>query len=192
MYQKRNKELEILKLYRGNYKKQLYLRQISKLSKLPLKTTQNTLIYLEKIKIMKSRTEGKNKYFTLNLENIQTKLYMLQAEIYTTENFLENFPQFKTFLKSITINIPIILFGSFARFTADKNSDIDFLIIAEKEPFLPFHLLANKVHKINISEKSFIKAIKEKENLIKEIEETHIILNNYSFYINAMWENYGK
>mgnify|MGYP001614022217 CR=1 FL=1 len=32
----------------------------------------------------------------------------------------------------------------------------------------------------------------EKETIIKEIEENHIILNNHSSYINIMWEYYGK
>ncbi|MEK6904149.1 MAG: hypothetical protein AABW87_01000, partial [Nanoarchaeota archaeon] len=73
MYQKRNKELDIIALYSGNYKAEFYLRQISKLAKLPLKTCQNALINLEKGRILKSNVEGKNKYFSLNLDNIQTK-----------------------------------------------------------------------------------------------------------------------
>ncbi len=192
MYQKRNKELKVIDLYRGDYKKQLYLRQISKLAKIPLKTTQNTLFNLEKLKILKSRIEGKNKYFTLNLENIQTKSYILQSEIYATDHLLEIYPQFKIFLKSIKTNIPLIIFGSFAKFTADKNSDVDLLIISKKEISLPFHLIPNKVHKIQLSEQSFIKAVNQQETLVKQIQENHIILNNHSFYVNVIWEQYGK
>ena len=192
MYQKRNNELEIISLYRGNYKKQHYLRQISKLTKIPLKTTQNTLNYLEKNKVLKSKTEGKNKYFLPNLDNIQTKSYLLQAEIHATDKFLEKYPQFKTFLKSINNNVLIILFGSFAKLSANKDSDIDLLVISEKEVSLPFHLLPHKAHQINLSESSFIKAIKEQETLIKEIEENHIILNNPSSYVNILWEYNGK
>lgn len=192
MYRKRNKELEIIALYRSNYKAQFYLRQISKLSKLPLKTAQNVLANLEKSRILKSRIEGKNKYFSLNLDNIQTKSYLLQAEIYKTDVFLETYPHFKTFLKSVNINVPIIIFGSFAKLSANKDSDVDLLIISEKEQKLPFHLLPYKVHQVNLSEKSFSKALKQQENLIKEIEENHIILNNHSFYINMMWDHYGK
>ncbi|MBS3154981.1 nucleotidyltransferase domain-containing protein [Candidatus Woesearchaeota archaeon] len=192
MYQKRNKELDVISLYNGNYKLEFYLRQISKLAKLPLKTCQNALIYLEKKRILKSKVEGKNKYFSLNLDNIQTKSILLQAEIYRTDLFLEMYPQFKTFLKELNTNILIIIFGSYAKLTADKNSDLDLLIISEKEQKLPYHLLSYKIHKVNLSESSFIKAIKEQEILIKEIEENHIILNNHSFYVNAMWGYYGK
>jgi predicted nucleotidyltransferase len=192
MYQKRNKELDIISLFSGNYKAKFYLRQISKLTKLALKTCQNTLFILEQNRILKSQIEGKNKYFSLNLENIQTKSILLQTEIHKTDLFLDKYPQFKTFLKELKTNIPIIIFGSFAKFTADKNSDLDLLIISEKELGLPFHLLSYEAHIVNLSEKSFIEAVKEQEALVKEIEEKHIILNNHSVYVNIMWEQYGK
>lgn len=191
-YQKRNKELEVIALYRGDYKRRFYLREISRLSKLPLKTSQNVLASLEKNKILKSKVEGKNKYFGLNLDNIQTKSYLLQSEIYKTDIFLNSYPQFKTFLKSLNTNMLIIVFGSFAKLKAGKDSDLDLFVVSEKEQKLPFHLLPYKAHQINLSENSFIKALEKKEALIKEIEENHIILNNHSLYVNVMWEHYGK
>ena len=192
MYQNRNKGLDVIALYTGDYNSEFYLRQISKLAKLSLKTCQNTLKELEKSKILKSKTEGKNKYFSLNSDNIQTKSYLLQAEIHRTDTFLESYPQIKTFLKSLNSNCLIIVFGSFAKMKADKNSDLDLLIVSEKEQKLPFHLLPYKIHQVNLSETSFAKAVKEQETLMKEIEENHIILNNHSSYINLMWEKYGK
>ncbi len=192
MYRKRNKELEVLALFTGNYKRELYLREISKLSKIPLKTTQNILKSLEQNKILKSTQRGKNKYFSLNRANMQTNFYILQAEIHKTEIFLEKYPQFKTFLKEITIHHPIIVFGSFAKFTADKNSDVDILTISEKELKLPSHLLPNKIQVINLSESNFTESLEKQEELIKEIEENHIILNNHSFYVNVMWDFYGR
>jgi predicted nucleotidyltransferase len=192
MYPNRNNELEIISLFRGNYKERFYLREISKISKISLKTCQNTLVKLEKNKILKSKTEGKNKYFSLNLENIKTKFYLQQAEIYQTDLFIEKYPQLKMFLKSFKTTAPIIVFGSFAKFVATKNSDLDLLIISNKDLKLSFYLLPFKPHQINMSEKTFLKAIEKQEDLIKEIEENHIILNNHSFYINIMWRYYDK
>jgi predicted nucleotidyltransferase len=192
MYQKGNNIFVVISLYRGNYHAEFYLRQISTITKIPLKTCQNTLLTLEKEKILKSRIDGKNKYFSLNRENVQTKLILLQAEIYKTKVFLEKYVYFKTFLKELKTNMPIIIFGSFARLNSDKNSDLDLFTISEKEYELPFHLLPYKIHEVNLSENSFNKAIKEKEALIKEIEENHIILNNHSFYINMRWEQDGR
>ncbi len=192
MYQRRNKELMVIALYSGNYKAEFYLRQISRLTELPLKTCQNVLVELEKEKILKGKIEGKNKYFSLNLNNIQTKSYLLKAEIYKTDNFLEEYPQFKTFLKSFNTTVPIIVFGSFAKFKAEKDSDLDILSLSKEEQKVPFHLLPYKIHQNNLSEGAFKKALIERETLIQEIMENHIILNNPSSYINLVWEYYGK
>ncbi len=192
MYQKRNKELEVIALYTNNYKLELYLRQIAKLAKLSLRTCQNALLNLEKEKILISKVEGKNKYFSLNLDNIQTKSYILQAEIQKLYNFLNHYSEFKIFLKSIHINIPIIIFGSFAKFKADKNSDLDLLVLSKDKQKFPNHLLQYKIHQINLSEDSFKKSLNEKETIIQEIEENHIILNNPSSYVNIIWEFNGK
>src|SRR3989344_4405974 len=192
MYQKRNKELDVVSLYSGDYKSRFYLRHISKLAKLPLKTCQNVLVNLEKEKILKSKIEGKNKYFSLNLDNIHVKSYLLRAEIHKTEFFLEKYTEFKTFLKSVNTTSVLIIFGSFANFKADKNSDLDLFIISNKKENLPFHLLPYKFHQNNLREESFRKAINGKETLIKEIEENHIILNNPSSYVNIILEYHGN
>ena len=192
MYQKRNNEWEILALYTGNYASKWYVRQISKAAKIPLRTTQNALLSLEKKKVLQSKTEGKNKYFGLQRDNIQTKLALLQSEIYRTNHFLEAYPQFKMFLKSLATTAPIILFGSFARGKPSKGSDVDLLVVSEKEQKLPVHLLPNAVHQITLSEDSVGNGIRENEALLKEIQENHIILNNHSFYINVLWEYYEK
>ena len=192
MYQKRNKELEILTLYLGEYKKQFYLREISRLINIPLKTTQNLTNHLEKEKIIKSAVSGKNKYFRLNIDNVKTKLYILQSEIHKSILFIEKYQVFKTFLKEIKTNVILIVFGSFAKFKPEKDSDLDILTVSKERLNLPSHLLPYKIHQINMSEDDFLKAIEQKETLIKEIEKNHIILNNHSNYVNIMWGYYEK
>lgn len=191
MYQKRN-ELDILALFLGDYSRQLYLREISQKAKIPLKTTQTLLAKLENGKILKSAISGKNKYFRLNLDNIQTKSILLQAEISQTTRFLEKYSPIKTFLKSLRTNDALVVFGSFARFSADKDSDLDLLIMQKGKQEIPFHLMPYKVHKVELTEESFLKSLEKQETLIKEIQESHIILNNHSFYINTMWDHHGK
>lgn len=192
MYQNRNKELEILALFIGGYDRQFYLREISKLARLPLKTTQNLTAYLEKNRIMKGSMRGKNKYFKLNLDNVKTKLYLIQTELHKTALFTDKYPVFKPFMKGIRTNTPLIVFGSFAEFKADKASDLDLLVISKEKQALPFYLLPYNVHLIELSETSFVKALEKKEALVGEVGEKHIILNNHSFFVNTMWNWYGK
>ncbi|MEK6862236.1 MAG: nucleotidyltransferase domain-containing protein [Nanoarchaeota archaeon] len=193
MYQKRNNQLEVILLYLLDYGKQYYLREISNLTKIPLRTVQTILNILEKNCILKSKTAGKNKYFRLNLDNIQTKHYLLQAEIYKTSLFVDKYPIFKTFMKKVNLNEVIILFGSFAKFSANKDSDLDMLVISNfGRVILPVHLLPYKIHEINMTEITFIKSLEKQEALLKEIEENHIILNGHSFYVNTMWGYYAR
>ena len=192
MYKKRDNVLEVLNLYRGNYKKGLYLGEINKLSGLNLKTTQNALEFLENSGILKSNIRGKNKYFYLNLNNIQTKLFLLQAEIYKTHLFLNKYPQFKIFLNDLKDTFPLIVFGSFSKFKADKNSDIDLLVLSKNKPKLSLHFLSNKVHLLSFSEEDFVNSLNKSETLIDEILENHIILNDFSFFVNLVWEHYGR
>ena len=195
MYQKGNKELKVLMLYRGGYYKQFYLREISKLAKIPVKTTQGALATLEKKCVLKSSLRGKNKYFRLNIGNIQTKLYLMQVEVFKAVLFIDKYPLFKMFLKEVKTRSAIVVFGSFAKFAADKESDLDLLIVlkeGEEQRPLPFHLLPYKVHEISLAEPSFMKSLEKQETLIKEIEENHVVLNGHSFYVDAMWDYYGK
>ncbi len=192
MYTIRNNWMIVLGLFLNEYKARFYLREITKLSGLSLKTTQNVLSVLEKNKILIGKTEGKNKYFSLNLENIDTKHYLLHAEIFKTEDFLRRYAPLKSFLKMLSSNIPLVVFGSFSRLSAGKDSDIDLLMIADKKDKIPEYLIPYSLHKIILSEKAFLKGLREKETLIMEIVKNHKVLNNHSFLVNALWEYYAK
>ncbi len=185
MYQKRN---EVLKLYLNNLNARFYLREISKLTGLSLRTTQRILNKLESERIIKSKKEGKNRYYHLNLQNVKTKFYLLIAEIEKTLNFIDKYPIFKTFLRE-RINSCIVVFGSFAEFKASKNSDLDLLIIGKKPSF---YLLPYRVHNINLSEKQFETALKRGELLIKEIVKNHVILTRHSYFFEKLWDYYEE
>jgi len=118
---------------------------------------------------------------------------ILKAEIYRTLNFLNVYPVFKSFLKEIKpVNFMIIVFGSFAEFKATESSDLDILVVSDKEIELPFHLVPYELHKIDLSENEFFNALKEGETLIREIISNHIILCNHSYFVDLIWWYYGK
>ncbi len=187
MYQIRNSELVILALYTSDYKREIYLREIARLAPLPLKTTQNAVGAIEQKHILKSQVHGRNKYFSLNLQNIQTKLALVQAEVYKTMLFVETHSSFAFFMKENRSSSPLILFGSIAKGTAHKGSDVDFLSISEKTEYLPFHLLPSKVHIVRLAEQAFRSSLEKGEALLKEIDSNHIILNGHSWYVHMLW-----
>jgi predicted nucleotidyltransferase len=194
MYTKRNKKARIMSLYLGGYNKNFYLREISKKAELPLKTTQNLLAVLEKEKVLKGEVRGKNKYFSLNLDNIQTKFDLLDAEIDRTTMFIEKYKPFKTFIKSLKSDTCVVVFGSFARLEAGKDSDLDLLLIKGRgnASELPQHLLPYEIHLIEISEKTFIESLEKQENLMRQITDSHVVLNNHSSFIDLMWRYHEK
>lgn len=179
-------------LYLGDYSARLYLRQISKLSGIPLKTTQAVLSELEKKGLLVSEVQGKNKYFTLNLENINTKSSLLQAEAQKTLLFMEKYAEFRGFMKELKNDKPVILFGSFASFGAGENSDADMLVISDESVELPKHLLPHRIHEIGMSGKEFSRAVEGRETLLEQVRKSHVVLSNHSFFVDMMWEKYAR
>lgn len=193
MYRKGNKELPVLGLYLGDYSGRFYLREISRLCRMPLKTAQRVLESLEKARILRSEVHGKNKYFSLNLGNIETKNMLLQAEIWKTSELLRKYPFFGAFLKEMKAGqAPVIVFGSFAKFTAGKISDVDILVLSGRKLDMPSHLLPNEIHQINVAADAFGEALKKGEAFAKEVAESHVVLNSHSFFVNLMWEKHAK
>ena len=190
MYLNWNDVWGVLSLYCRGYGRQLYLREVSRLAGLPLANVQRAAGSLVKRRILKSHVRGRQKYFSLNLDNAQTRLALLQVEVWRTSLFLEKYPQCKTFVKG-TVHIPVVVFGSFAALAADENSDLDVLTVCGKGETLPLHLIPYQVHEVRVTKTAFDKALEGQEALLKEIEENHVILSNHSFYVDMMWSRYG-
>jgi len=187
MYQKRNNELEILTQYLGNYKHEFYLREISRITNIPLKTSQDAVKNLHKNRILLSRTHGKNKYFRLNLENIRTKYMLVRAELHKTDKFLAKYSTLKLFTKELNTYSCVVIFGSYARYDSDRKSDLDVMTIPDAQ--LPKHLLPTKLHQIQLTRRGFVRAMNKKETVIQEIMKDHVILNNHSFFVERKWNH---
>ena len=71
----------IIGLYRSDYSAGYHLRQIAALLKVSHSTLFPHLNKLFQAKLLVSRKAGRSKLFSLNLENILAKDYLLQSEI---------------------------------------------------------------------------------------------------------------
>ena len=167
----------VLKLLKGSS----YGRQISKDIEMPLTTIQRSLKELESENAVDFDIEGKNKVYLLK-KNIIAKKYVLSAENYKLLKLLQTYPGIDPIINDIagkSSSSLVVLFGSYAKFSASKGSDMDLYVKGHNE-----------------KEKQILEAISSKVNvklgsfdlnslLIKEIMLNHVI-------IKGVEEFYGR
>jgi len=169
---------EFLREYSSNLTGSL----IAKKKKLNQKTTANHLQSLEKEGILKSKIQGKNKNYFLNLENKEiVKNYILAVEHLRTVEFYKKNLIIKEISEKINEHITgsALIFGSYAKNSQKKNSDLDILVIGkcnEKEIEK-----IGKTYNLEINLKIYPKF--ESDLLIKEAIKNHIFIKNFDLII---------
>lgn len=114
-----------------------YTRELARMSKVGLGTVSSEFRKLAKSGLLKSKTEGQEKYYRLNLTNSKTRKI---CELFETEKRESFFKQnrrlawiLEDFTKKASDFVPeiqsVILFGSVARGQTTRRSDIDILIL---------------------------------------------------------------
>ena len=188
--------LKILGLYTNDYAKSLHLRQIARETKVDVKAIQLQLRKLEKINVLSSETKGKNREYTLNLDNIITKYYLGMAEIFASIIYLKKNFLIKKLLSEIEgkIDGSIILFGSFVKGGHTKESDIDLFVISEKKPDKSLALKAGDLVGRNVSIKyagalQFLSGLGSRDPLIAEVILDHIVLKRADKLCDIMWQH---
>lgn len=177
--------LKILEDFAENYNKKVYGRNISKKLKMNQKTVSNILNKLEKEHLLKFSVEGKNKYYYLNKSNQNIKEIIKLIEINRKIKFIEKYKKFyELFAKfeSKTEGI-LIIFGSYANFSANEKSDLDVLIIGKNKEIKDLEdLYGLKINIVRINKEKFNK----EDTLVKEIIKNHIILKGIEEFIELI------
>ncbi len=188
--------LRILALYNDNYKKALHLREIARKTKTDVNTTYPQLNKLEEMNILTSTIKGKNKEYTMNLDNIISKYYLTLAEIFTTIRYLQKNFVIKKIMTELDSQIddPIILFGSFVKGGYTKESDIDLFVIGQKRTNKTILEIGDLVgHDISIKfadPSKFQSGLKDKDPLVNEVVSNHIVLKGADKFCDIMWRYY--
>src|SRR3989338_10674241 len=135
---RRETVLKIVGLFRKSLGKEFTIREISKLLGIGYRPAYNHIAELEKIKAIFIKKAGGAKLCSLNLENAQSLHFLQEIDLTRKEELYKSNQKLKAILGDILSKITnqitsslhsIILFGSHAKGTATKSSDIDLLFI---------------------------------------------------------------
>ncbi len=194
-------KFRILRLYRSNYLAQYHTREMARLTKKSHVTLLPHLNALEKEKILRAKIIGKNKVYTINLDNLLTKSYLVISELVDSILYQERVFIIKKITAEVfKLNLPgsSILFGSYAKRTFKEDSDIDVFYLGElKEEEITRIKGIGKIYGkiINLKTatvKNFENGLRKKDALIVEVLKHHYILQNPDMFINALWRYYDE
>jgi predicted nucleotidyltransferase len=186
-----SKYSEILGFFLGDYKKQIYGRELIGKIGLSPKGIANSLKELESQGILKSKKEGSVKFYSLNLKSPSIKEILIQAEISNKLAFLSKHKKIAHLLKEDDRIIGI--FGSYAKGTQKADSDVDMFVVGGKskgdynDKGKPFDIEINIIY---FSEKEFKKLLAGKNNLVREILESHILIFGFEGFVSLLWKEY--
>ncbi len=192
-------KLRIISLYRLNYLAQYYVREMAKLTKKSHVTLLPHLAALEKDNILAAKTVGKNKVYSLNIDNILTKSYLTISELFESIQYQEHvflIKKITTEISKLDLVGSFVLFGSYAKRTFNEESDIDLFYLGElKEADITKIKAIGKVYGKTINLKTATiqnveNGLRKKDALIMEILKYHLILQNQDAFINALWRHY--
>ncbi|MEA2075728.1 MAG: nucleotidyltransferase domain-containing protein [Euryarchaeota archaeon] len=132
------------------------------------------------------RQEGKNKVFFLK-KTLEAKNHVYAAEHYKLLQAVKKYPHLRKIIQAVQENKGIkmaVLFGSYAKGLAKKDSDIDIYVeTTDKKIKQDLELLDSRLS-VKIGKYN-------RENLlIKEIEKNHVIIKGVEEYYEKTPENY--
>ena len=185
---------KIMKLFYLDKEAKLHLREIARRTKLNINSATRFLNKLEKMEIVKAKREGNLKKFSA-LKNDKT--YWIFS-LFDLERF-NGLPEIRKraiylFSRKLeTQPIISVLFGSTAKGTFNKQSDIDLLLIVNKKINVEHSKeevnsqTGLNINAFQIEYKEFLKEIREKkDNLIQSALTTGFPITNHDFYYGVL------
>ena len=184
------KWVDLLMPFSNDYSGKLSASELSRATKIPQQTASRILNNLVKKGLIEYVKQGKNKLFYLELKK-ETARIML--------NLIENSKnlKFQLRLKEISIIIneilnyceSIIVFGSYASYESNKDSDLDLVILGKSAPKKIKKAKEKYFKEINehyISYGEFYKLIKTRNALAIEILKKHVFFGDVSKIVEAI------
>ena len=181
-------ETKILSFLLDNKEQKFTIKKIAEAVKINYRIVYEKIFLLEKEGLIKVTKAGNS-----NLCEFTNKFNekVFQAEYDRKENLFKNkdFLILHNRLSELKFPFIALLFGSQAKGTAKKHSDIDILTISrnEKEIKTTISLLPEKIHLTNINYEEFINMLKSKEfTVVSEAIKNNIILIGIEEYYRIL------
>ncbi len=184
--------VDILKLLIGRNSEKFSINQISKLRKINYKTAYLSVKKLEKLQLVKAEKLGN----TTNCSfGFKSHPLTYEAEISRRDNFFIGRKDFVILYRQL-LNVKnpffcVLLFGSYAKGTQSKGSDIDIAIISSEDVFKQVQkeisILPLKLHLLPFTPEEFTASLKTTEfNVCHEIKKNNIIIAGIESYYEVL------
>lgn len=183
-----NSGIKILKLLLEKKEERFTIKKIAETLKINYRITYEQTMELEKDGLLKITRIGNAKIceFTERFnQNIFEAEYARRKELFKNKDFLIIHNR----LAELKFPFIALLFGSYAKGTASRHSDIDIAIIGgdEKEIRATISLLPDKIHLTILTYKNFIHMAKSKEfTVVSEILKNNVILIGIEEYYRLL------
>lgn len=171
-------KISILQILIENQEEEFSIRKLSQIRKINYKSAYNAIAKLEEEGIITCKKFGNainckfNKKFN---ESVFITEYKRRSDLLKNRNFKIIYNYFK----ELSFPFIALLFGSHAKQTQTKYSDIDILTITENEKQIEdkFSILPLKIHHISLTPSEFMSMAKSKEfSVVSEALRRNIIL----------------
>lgn len=172
---------------RNNYKLEIIAELLTTTyhtRELARKLKTNHMLIVRKLKDLKEENvvdytlEGKNKIYSLK-KTIEARAYIFMSEEYKRVKTINKYPLLRNIIEKIQKNDKIsiaLLFGSYAKGIAGRESDIDIYIDTEDDS------IKKEVEQISTKLSVKIGSYDESSLLIKEINKNHVIIKGVEAY----------
>ena len=183
-----NSKIKILRFLLDNKESKFTIRRLSQETKINYRIVYEQVHKLEKEDLIKLEKTGKA--ILCELTNFFNK-DIYEAEYLRREDLFKNkeLKLIRKRLSELDSLFVALLFGSYAKGKANKNSDIDILIIEGREDKIRSILSPwqEKIHLTFVSIESFIRMAKSKEfNVVNETIKNNIILIGIEEYYKIL------
>jgi predicted nucleotidyltransferase/predicted transcriptional regulator len=190
-------ELRIIDLLARNRERKFTINEIAKSLKGYYSFVHKTVNKLIEEGLILKEKAGKSYMCSINLENEKTIALMQLSEIEKKNEFYDANRELKLILEDFVklaepvVNpISIVLFGSYSKNTATKESDIDILLICKSKAGIDkitkevYSKFGKEINAIAMTPKEFKK--QRDKALIKEIIKDHYVLYGVEKFVNLV------